>query len=483
MSVTNEGNDLGGSVVGSVLQARDVQGGVHFHQVVDPADRSWVTPRQLPGAFPYFVGREPELARLTGVLDDAAENGATLVISAISGTAGVGKTTLAVHWAHQAAKRFPDGQLYVNLRGFDPTGVPMPPAEAIRGFLDAFQVPPERIPTGFDALLGLYRSTLAGRRVLLILDNARSSEQVRPLLPGHPTCLTLITSRDRLTGLIARDGARPMTLKVMEDDEAVELLRRRLGAHRVEAEPRAVQQLIRLCARLPLALALVAARAMTQEDLALATLAEELRDERRRFDALDAGDSQDGARAVFSWSYRALTPDAAALFRLLGLHPGTTVSAPAAAALVGVRPSEVRAPLAELVRAHLLERLGSGRYQSHDLLRSYAAELAADEEPAVSRRAAVRRMLDFYLRTCSAADRRIAPQRERIALQQPTEDVEPLPVVDEQEALDWFAAERATLPVVIDHAVHHGLDTYAWQLAWTLATYLERQGHWQDWVS
>lgn len=484
MSVTSSStNDFGGNVQGQVLQAHTVVGGVHIHHRTEPVDRSGVTPQQLPGAFPYFVGRAAELAQLTGTLEDEAEDGATLIISAISGTAGVGKTTLAVHWAHQAAGRFPDGQLYVNLRGFDPTGVPMSPAEAIRGFLDAFQVPPERIPTDFNALSGLYRSTLAGRRVLLILDNARSSEQVRPLLPGHPTCLTLITSRDRLTGLIAREGARPITLKVLEDGEAVELLRRRIGARRVDAEPRAVEALVKLCARLPLALALVAARAMTQKDLELATLAEELRDERRRFDALDAGDTDDGARAVFSWSYRALTPVAATLFRLLGLHPGTTVSAAAAAALLGVRPAQVRAPLAELVRAHLVELLNSGRYQFHDLLRSYAAELAAAEEPAERRRAAVRRMLDFYLQTCSAADRRIAPQRERIALPEPAEDVEPLDIADERQALDWFVAERATVPVVIDHAVHHGLDLHAWQLAWALATYLERQGHWQVWVA
>ncbi|MFE9749369.1 tetratricopeptide repeat protein [Saccharothrix saharensis] len=483
MSATNNENHLDGHASGPVVQAGLVHGGVHIHHGPEGTDRPQVTPRQLPAEFPHFVGRASELDQLTEVLDNSAEDGATLVISAISGTAGVGKTTLAVHWAHRAAERFPDGQLYVNLRGFDPTGVPVPPAEALRGFLDAFQVPPERIPTDFGALQGLYRTTLAGRRVLLILDNARSSEQVRPLLPGQGTCLTLITSRDQLTGLVARNGARPMTLKVLKDDEAVELLRRRLGAPRVAAEPDAVSDLIRLCARLPLALALVAARAETQEDLELATLAEELRDERRRFDALDAGDSDDSARAVFSWSYRALTPDAARLFRLLGLHPGSTVSAAAAAALAGVRASDVRAPMAELVRAHLVERLGSGRYQCHDLLRSYAAELAAAEEPDARRRAAVRRLLDFSVQTFAAADRRIAPQRERIALQPPTEDVEPLDIVDEQRALDWFVAERAAVPGVIDLAVHHGFDIHVWQLAWTVATYLERQGHWQDWVA
>ncbi|MET8763373.1 tetratricopeptide repeat protein [Lentzea sp. NPDC004782] len=479
MSVTSSGNEVGGTVTGSVVQANSVMGGVHFHHV----DHSWVTPQQLPGAFPYFVGRTSELSRLTAVLDDVASDVTTLVISAISGTAGVGKTTLAVHWAHQAVGRFPDGQLYVNLRGFDPTGVPMQPAEAIRGFLDAFQIAPDRIPTGFDAQVALYRSLLAGRRVLVVLDNAHSSEQVRPLLPGNPTCVVLITSRDQLTSLIARDGAQPMTLKVLSDEEAVELLTRRLGARRVESDPYAVQELIKLCARLPLALGLVTAHAATHPDLPLTTLAEELQDERLRLDILDAGDSYSGARAVFSWSYRALTAGAATLFRLLGIHPGPTISLPAAAALLGVPVPEVRATLAELTRAHLLEQPTPGRYQFHDLLRSYAAELAAAEETGARRQAAVRRMLDFYLQTCSAADRRIAPQRQRIDLQQPTPGVQPLDIVDEKRALDWFVAEHATLPVVIDQAIRHGFDVHAWQLAWTLATYFERQGHWQDWVA
>ncbi|WP_189155013.1 ATP-binding protein [Lentzea pudingi] len=479
MGVTSSDNEVTGTVTGSVVQANSVVGGVHFHQV----DRSWVTPQQLPGAFPYFVGRAPELSRLTAVLDDGASEVTTLVISAVSGTAGVGKTTLAVHWAHQAVARFPDGQLYVNLRGFDPTGVPVHPAEAIRGFLDAFQIAPDRIPTGFDAQVALYRSLLAGRRVLVVLDNAHSSEQVRPLLPGNPTCVVLVTSRDQLTSLIAREGARPMTLKVLSDEEAVELLTRRLDARRVDSERGAVQELIKLCARLPLALGLVTAHAATHPDLPLTTLAEELRDERLRLDVLDAGDRHSGARAVFSWSYRALTSSAARLFRLLGVHPGPTISPPAAAALAGVPLAEVRATLAELTRAHLLEQPSPGRYQFHDLLRSYAAELAAAEETGARREAAVRRVLDFFLQTCSAADRRIAPQRERIDLRQPAPDVAPLDIADEEQALAWFVAEHATLPVLIDQAIRHGLDVHAWQLAWTLATYFERQGHWQDWVT
>ncbi|HEX7309403.1 ATP-binding protein [Lentzea sp.] len=479
MSVTSNGNEVGGTVTGSVLQAGSVQGGVHFHHV----DHSWVTPQQLPGAFPYFVGRAAELSQLTAALDDVSSEVTTLVISAVSGTAGVGKTTLAVHWAHQAVARFPDGQLYVNLRGFDPSGVPVHPADAIRGFLDAFQIAPDRIPTGFDAQVALYRSLLAERRVLVVLDNAHSSEQVRPLLPGNPTCAVLVTSRDRLTSLIAREGALPLTLKVLSDEEAVDLLTRRLDACRVDAEPEAVQEIIALCARLPLALGLVTAHAATHPDLPLTTLAEELRDERVRLDVLDAGDSHSGARAVFSWSYRALTDGAAALFRLLGVHPGPTISPPAAAALVGVPVSEVRAPLAELTRAHLLEQPSAGRYQFHDLLRSYAAELAAAEETDARRHAAVRRMLDFHLLTCSAADRRIAPQRERVELHPPAPDVHPLDIADEEQALAWFVAEHATLPVIIDQAVRCGLDVHAWQLAWTLATYLERQGHWQEWVA
>jgi NB-ARC domain len=268
-----------------------------------------------------------ELAVLTGVLDSHAQAGGSVVISAIGGTAGVGKTALAVYWAHQVAHRFPDGQLYVNLRGFDPSGQVMDPAEAVRRFLDALGVPPERTPVDVDAQVALYRSQLAGKRVLVVLDNARDTAQVRPLLPGAPGCLVVVTSRNHLTGLIAADGAHPVTLDLLTVEEARQLLAQRLGADRVAAEPAAVDEIITRCARLPLALALAAARAAVRPQGGLRVLAEVLRDISHRWQTLTGGDPTSDVQAVFSWSYQALTPDAARLFRLLGLHPGAGGSA------------------------------------------------------------------------------------------------------------------------------------------------------------
>jgi DNA-binding SARP family transcriptional activator len=259
-------------------------------------------PRQLPAHTPHFVGRAAELRQLTTLLDTTtATTGGTVVITAIDGTAGIGKTALALHWAHQVAERFADGQLYVNLRGFDPSNPPVHPADALRGFLDAFEIPPERIPSSVDARAGLYRSLLTDRRVLIVLDNARDAEQVRPLLPASPTCLVVITSRNQLSGLIAQQGAHPVTLGVLSPQEARALLVGHLGPDRVSAEPRAVTDLIDHCARLPLALAIVAARAATHPGFALRMLAEELADERTRRDALDTGDPTTSVRTVFSW--------------------------------------------------------------------------------------------------------------------------------------------------------------------------------------
>jgi hypothetical protein len=281
-------------------------------------------PRQLPAHTPHFVGRAAELRQLSTLLDTTATTGGTVVITAIDGTAGIGKTALALHWAHQAAQRFADGQLYVNLRGFDPSNPPVHPADALRGFLDAFEVPPERIPSSVDARAGLYRGLLTDRHVLIVLDNARDAEQVRPLLPASPTCLVVITSRNQLSGLITQQGAHPVTLDVLSPQEARALLVGHLGPGRVSAEPRAVTDLINHCARLPLALAIVAARAATHPGFALRILAKELADEHTRLDALDTGDPTTSVRTVFSWSYQHLSPPAARMFRLLGCTPVPT---------------------------------------------------------------------------------------------------------------------------------------------------------------
>jgi NB-ARC domain/TIR domain/Tetratricopeptide repeat len=437
-------------------------------------------PRQLPAAATHFAGRVDELTTLTGLLHGRAGHGGTMVISAVFGTAGVGKTALAVYWAHQVSDQFPDGQLYVNLRGFGPSEQVMAPAEAVRRFLDALQVPPERIPTDLDEQAALYRSQLAGRRILVVLDNAWDTAQVRPLLPGAPTCLVLVTSRNQLTSLIATDGAHPITLDLLTDDEARQLLARRLGVDRVAAEPAAVTEIITRCAHMPLALALVAARAAIRPHAGLHLLAEELRDTHHRWETLAGDDPTSDVRAVLSWSYQALTSPAARLFRLLGMHPGPDFSAPAVASLAGVTTTVVRPMLAELTRASLLVEHTPDRYNLHDLLRAYASDLAHRIDTDQQRRSANHRVLGHYLHTAHTAARLLNPARDPITLTPPAPGVTPQHLTDHQRALDWFTAERPVLLAAADHAGTTGFDTHTWQLAWTLWPFLALRGHWHD---
>jgi DNA-binding SARP family transcriptional activator len=443
-----------------------------------------VVPRQLPAAVGPFTGRCPELKTLDELIGQAGQGAGSVVISAIDGTAGVGKTALAVYWAHQVAERFPDGQLYVNLRGFDPAAPPMDPAEAIRGFLDAYEVPGARIPASPEAQAGLYRSVMAGKRALVVLDNARDSAQVRPLLPGSPGCLVVVTSRRQLTGVAVAHGARPVTLGLFACDEARDFLGRRLGRERITAEPYVVAELIELCARLPLALSIVAARALSQPGLPLAALAAQLRDTGRRLDALDSGDAATGVRPVLSWSYQNLTADAARMFRLMALHPGPDIAAPAIASLVGVPARRARGALAELTRAHLLAEQIPGRYAFHDLLRAYAAEQARATDSDAERRAAINRMLDHYVHTGHTAARLLHSGRgDMIDLDPPAAGVEPEHLAGHAEALAWFGAERQVLLVATSLAADEGFGAHAWKIPWTVVTFLEGSGRWRDWIA
>ncbi|HET8643561.1 MAG TPA: tetratricopeptide repeat protein [Pseudonocardiaceae bacterium] len=441
-----------------------------------------LVPRQLPAVSGHFVGRERELAALDqlAVASSRFSAAAAIAISPITGPPGVGKTTMALHWAHRAASRFPDGQLYVNLRGFDQGGSPMDPADAIGGFLEAFGLPPERIPVSLDARAALYRSLLAGRRVLLVLDNAADTEQVRPLLPGGSTCLVLVTSRRRLSGLVVTEGAHPISVDVFTPAEAWQLLAVRLGRERVQAERAAVEEIIARCARLPLALNIVAARAAAHPDFTVAALAEQLRDVGDGLDAFTEGDREADIRAVFSWSYRALHPGAARLFRLVGLHPGPDLTAPAAASLAGLPVARVRPLIAELARVHLLTEHTPGRYACHDLLRTYATELADLHDSAAERRAACHRVLDHYLHSANAAALLLEPHRHPIALATAEPGVTPERLAGDARALAWCAAERRVLLAAIQQAASAGFDGHAWRLAWTLATALQRQGRWHD---
>jgi tetratricopeptide (TPR) repeat protein len=425
-----------------------------------PSRPDTAVPRQLPPVAPHFVGRSAEL--------DAVTRAAGPVL--VTGMAGVGKTTLAVAWAHRSARLFPDGQLYVNLRGFDPSGTAVTPEQAVRGFLDALAVP--AVPAGFAAQVGLYRSLLAGRRMLVLLDNASDGEQVRALLPGAPGCRVLVTSRVELTGLVAADGAYPLMLDVLPERDARQLLAHRLGRARVAAEPAAVDRLVAACGRLPMALAIVAARGATRPDFALTAIAEEADG---RLGAFQVGDESVDMRGVFSWSYRALSAPAARLFRLLGLHPGPDAAGPALASLAGFPVGAAGPLLAELVRANLVTEPEPGRYGLHDLLRAYAMELV-EAEP--ERDAARRRALDHYAHTGYAAALLVSPARSPVALPPVEPGVTPEPLADRDAALRWFTAERAVILAAAGREEPH-----AWLLGWDVADFLELRGHLPDWVT
>jgi DNA-binding SARP family transcriptional activator/Tfp pilus assembly protein PilF len=440
-------------------------------------------PAQLPPAIAGFVGRDAELATLDAIIPPSAVNGTapacTVVIAAIAGTAGAGKTALALHWAHRIRDQFPDGQLYVNLRGFDPSGPVMDPGQALRGFVDAFGMPPESIPASVEAKAGLYRSLLSGKRVLVVLDNARDTEQVRPLLPGSAGCLALVTSRNQLTGLVAAEGARPLDLDLLTVPEAYDLLIRRLGARRVAAERQAAGDIIASCARLPLALTIAAARAAARPGFPLAAIADELGRSAALLDHFDGGELAANVRAVFACSYRALSTDAARLFSMLGLHPGPDISVAAAASLAGVPAGQARMLLTELARAHLLTEHCPGRYAFHDLLRAYAAEQAHVRENDDARREAIHRMLEHYLRTAETAAWRLNPARDPAATTPLRQGVTCDDVADYGQAMAWFAAERPVILAIVAQTPA-GFDDYTWQLASGLTCFLHLRGHWQD---
>jgi DNA-binding SARP family transcriptional activator/tetratricopeptide (TPR) repeat protein len=437
-------------------------------------------PRQMPTDLRHFVGRKDELTRLDQLLTEVGRPGGTVVISAIGGTPGIGKTALAVHWAHRVSGEFPDGQLYVNLQGFHSSGSPVPPAEAVRDFLDALGTPPERIPARPEAQAALYRTLVTGKRLLIVLDNARDGDQVRPLLPGSPGCLVLITSRATLAGLAAADGAHLIALDRPTESEARGLLARRLGPDLMTAEPWAADELIELCARLPLALSVAAARAAARPRFPLAAVAAELRETAGRLDALDAGTAASSVQAVFSWSYEQLSEPAARMFRLLGVHPGPDVCAAAAASLAGLPMPAARAALRELTAASLLTEHLPGRYAFHDLLRLYAARQAEARDTGRERRAAVRRMLEHYLHTAAAAACALDAAQDMLADGVPEAGVVPEAITDRDQALAWFSAEHKVLLECVGQASRDDFDRHARQLAWTLVAYFDRAGHWQD---
>jgi DNA-binding SARP family transcriptional activator len=437
-------------------------------------------PAQLPASPTGFTGRAGDVKRLDELLTQDRDG---ITIGVIAGQAGVGKTALAVHWGHRVRERFPDGQLYLDLRGYA-AEPPVRPVEALAACLAALGVPADQIPVEPEPAAALYRTRLADQRVLVLLDNAAGAEQVRPLLPGAGGSLVLVTSRDRLGGLIARDGAVHFGLDVLDPAEAQELLGRLLGSERVEAEPAAAAALARLCGHLPLALRIAAANLTIHPHRRIADQVTELAGDRLAALAID-GDPQTAVQAAFDHSYSILEPDARRMFRLLGLVPCPDVTAESAAALAGIEVEPAARLLDRLASAHLLGQPGPGRYRLHDLLRQYAAE-RAEQEDRDARVEAAGRLSDWYLRQVDAAATVLSP--EKIRLPPPTSPTHSMPhpdpsFEDHAEALAWLDGERPNLLAMIRHAARHGPRPLAWSLADALRGYFGRRMITVDWLT
>jgi len=439
-------------------------------ELLDPVPAAVRVPRQLPRRPWPFTGRQAELEQLG---DPASGEGALWVLE---GTGGVGKTWLALDWAHANTAAFPDGQVYIDIGGFGPTAAAVDTGDALRSFLDAFGVPADQIPDRLDALIARYRSITADKRILVVLDNARDVTQVRPLLPGSAQSTVIVTSRNRLIGLATADGARTLSLDLFSLPEAREMLAVRLGRHRFDATPSAVDDIITLCERLPLALAIVSARAAISPDVAAAGIAARLRATGTGLDRFATDDLGTDLRTVLSWSYQALDGSAADMFRLLGLFPCRDISTAAAASLAGVPIPVAQEWLERLAGAHLLTLRTDNRFVMHDLVHAYAAEQAGHGKGPHDRDVAIARILDHYLHTAHTAAVLIAPHRQPIQLPLPGPDVHPEPLTDRLVAQQWFTTELPALRGLFDLAAGSGLDTHTWQLAWTISTHLTRTG-------
>ncbi|NUT91043.1 MAG: tetratricopeptide repeat protein [Saccharothrix sp.] len=456
---------------GTVVQAGFVEGGVHVHEPPDV-----LPPRQLPAMPAAFVGRARSLAALDAAVDrrgpvEQDRPASETAISVIGGAGGIGKTWLALCWAHRRLDLFPDGQLFVDLQGFSPQAEPREPVTVLRGFLDALGVEPGRIPHGLDEQAALYRSLTVDRRLLVVLDNALSAAQVEPLLPGGRWCVVVVTSRRILTGLVARHGARHLDLDVLGDDEARAALELRLGPERLDAEPSAVSRLLVQCRGLPLALAITAGRAHTNPRQPLAHLVADIDD--FGVAALDDDDPTASLPAVLGTSHSALTPQHRLALRLLALAPGPDIGPTAAASLIGLAPNQAVRALRALHGASLLEHSGRDRYRMHDLIRRYTNERA--DEPVESERA-LRRLVDHYLHTAHHADRVLYPHREPLRPAPPAEGthIDRLPGAD--QAMTWFDTEHPNLLAASHTAAAFDWHHVVWQLAWTLDTFHFRRG-------
>lgn len=474
-------SEISGSARNAV-QARDISGDIHFHPAAQaPAP----TPRQLPRDVRGFVNRVADLLALDDALSPASDEDGQGRIVVISGTAGVGKSSLAVHWAHKNRDLFPDGQLHANLHGFD-QGPPVAPADVLSRFIEALGVPASMIPADTDARVALFRSMAADKHLLVVLDNAATSEQVRPLLTGAAHCTTLVTSRSRLSALVVRDGAVRVTTDVFAEQDAVKLLTTAFGTQRTDDEAD-IAELAGLCARLPLALRIAAERAAARPMMPLTDLIAELRSESSMWDALSSEDAAeaDAVRSVFAWSYRALSEPASRMFRLLGLHPTSEFAVGAAAALARIQPRAAVRLLDDLAAAHLITQLDRDRFQVHDLLHAYAADQAGEADTDESNALALRRLLDWYVQG-AAAVRTTAPYEQaahHVPVDAADSDVDPPLFTDYPSALSWFRSERANLIATVRLAERLGFDRPAWQIPAALSFAYAHNGYFDDWFA
>jgi DNA-binding SARP family transcriptional activator/tetratricopeptide (TPR) repeat protein len=436
-----------------------------------------VRPVQLPAGLRGFVGRQDELVRAESLLvcEDSGEMQSVVVVT---GMAGVGKTAFALHWAHQIADRFPDGQIYLNLRGFDPARPTLTVQEALMALFDSLGVRASHLPNDVDRQAAYLRSLVAGKRLLILLDNVRDAEQVRPLLPGGSTCLVIVTSRNQLRGLSVHDGAGMIELDVLSSQDALHLLDRRLGPAHLQ-DSAELAEIAERCGRLPLAIAVVAARVATAPHFPLSAALAELRDQQGVLDAFMDVDAVVDVRSVFSWSLQALSEPAADLFRLMALHRAMSCDESAAASLLGRPLPLVRRLLGELLTANLIFAGEPGRYMYHDLVRLYAAELAAGL-PADQRRAAIHRLLDHYTISAQSADSTINPHRPQVDPIEPQPGVVVLECTNYEQAFGWFTTEHEPLLSAMSLAVDEGFDEHVWRLARVLDTFLYRTGRWRQ---
>lgn len=454
-------NDVGGTVHGAVVQAGQIG------QVVlpTPAWEEVVVPRQLPAPVRDFSGRGAQVAALDALLSASEEaGGGGAAIAALDGTGGVGKTTLAVWWAHRVQDRFPGGTLFVNLRGYGPSD-PLSARVVLSDFLIALGVPEQRIPGDVDAQSGLFRSLVAARRVLVVLDNAGPVEQVRPLLPGSAGSLALVTSRDALSELVATGSARRITVDVFDIDDAVRMVGEVVGDARVAVEREGVRELVAVCAGLPLALRVAATRVASRPFLSVADVVGEIRQERRGLVGMEgAWQGLGGMRSVFDWSYARLQPGAARVFRLLGLHPAAEFNVHAVAALTGLEVRAAGRVLEELAECHLVEPVARDRFRMHDLLHDYAAHRAELDETQATRDETLVRLVTWYAWSADAADRLVFPGRARLEVEMAPAPT-PTPVADRAQALEWLALEQSTLSALQRQALDLGLHTIVVSLA------------------